>query len=90
MTEKPKNEIKLIIERCKGCRFCVEFCPQHILYQSDEVNSKGYRIVDVADISKCDQCNTCSMVCPEFAINVVSIEAKPVKDGEVVCLSQDT
>ena len=68
------SQVKVIAERCKGCGFCIEFCPQHILYQSAETNSKGYHIVGIENSHKCTGCNICSMVCPEFAVSVVSIK----------------
>ena len=70
------SQIYIIPERCKGCRFCIEFCQQHILYQSNEMNSKGYHTVEVTDNNKCNGCNTCSMMCPEFAISVITEEAE--------------
>ena len=78
--------VSLIAERCKECGFCIEFCPQHVLYQSTEINSKGYHIVCIDDSDKCTGCtisgcslyclgcDTCSMICPEFAISVVYVE----------------
>ena len=71
------SQVNVIAERCKGCGFCVEFCPEHILYMSTEMNSKGYYIADIGDNDKCTGCDICSMVCPEFAISVVSIEEEP-------------
>jgi len=61
-------------ERCKGCRFCIEFCPQHILYETEETNSRGYHIVHMDDDGKCIGCEMCSMVCPEFAIHVITAD----------------
>ncbi len=61
-------------ERCKGCRFCIEFCPQHVLYETDEANSKGYHVVRRDDSGTCIGCEMCSLVCPEFAIHVVSAD----------------
>jgi 2-oxoglutarate ferredoxin oxidoreductase subunit delta len=72
-----QNQVHVIGARCKGCGLCVEFCPQHILNQSKETNSKGYRLVRVSDIEKCKGCGLCSMFCPEFAIWVESEKAKP-------------
>ncbi len=50
----------------------MEFCPQHILYETDETNSKGYHIIAMIDGGKCLGCEMCTMVCPEFAIHVVA------------------
>ena len=82
---KPENkEVIIIPERCKGCGFCIEFCPQHVLCSSTEINSKGYHIVGIGDSDKCTGCNTCSMVCPEFAISVVPIEEEAEEKAGVV------
>ncbi|HEY91211.1 MAG TPA: 4Fe-4S binding protein [Dehalococcoidia bacterium] len=71
-TKSNQYEVYVKEEWCKGCRFCVEFCPQHILYETDETNSKGYHIVAMIDDGKCLGCEMCTMVCPEFAIHVVT------------------
>jgi len=78
------SQVKLIVERCKGCGFCIEFCPQHILYQSTEINSKGYHIISMNNSDRCTGCDICSMLCPEFAITVVSIKEEPEKKAGVV------
>ncbi len=72
-TSSKKHQIYVIAERCKECSFCIEFCPKHALYQSAEINSKGYHIID-SDNTKCNGCGMCSMICPEFAIYVESTE----------------
>lgn len=61
----------LLAERCKGCAFCVEFCPKHVLVMSDRFNAKGYHIPQVVDESACTNCQLCQLLCPEFAIYVV-------------------
>jgi len=69
---KPETkEVIIIPERCKGCGFCIEFCPKHILFESTEINSQGYHPVYISDNSKCTKCDICGMVCPDFAIGVV-------------------
>jgi len=70
------SQVKVIVDRCKGCGFCIEFCPRHILFQSAEINSKGYNTVSIDNSHKCTGCNICSMICPEFAISVVPIDGK--------------
>lgn len=55
-------------ERCKGCGYCVEFCPRAVLEMSEEMNPKGYTLPVVAEESKCLSCGLCEILCPEFAI----------------------
>ena len=59
-------------ERCKGCSYCVEFCPRQALRMSEELSPKGYYLAAVADASKCLSCGLCEIICPEFAIHVDS------------------
>jgi len=70
---KTKNsQVCLIAERCKGCGFCIEFCPKHILHESTKTNKKGNHIIEINDRDNCTGCELCSMVCPEFAIFVIT------------------
>ena len=71
---KSKHIVYVIAERCKGCGYCIEFCPQKALSKSDEINSHGYHLVRLKDNDKCTGCNMCDMVCPEFAISVMHIK----------------
>ncbi len=53
--------------RCKGCQFCIEFCPQQVLVVSKDFNAKGYRYpVVVKDV--CINCTLCLTLCPDYAI----------------------
>jgi 2-oxoglutarate/2-oxoacid ferredoxin oxidoreductase subunit beta len=69
----PKEwRLEIDAERCKGCGFCVEFCPKNTLAMSTDFNSKGYHPPIVADPESCTYCDLCEMICPEFAIYEVS------------------
>ena len=57
-------------ERCKGCRYCVEFCPRKVLSMSSDIGPKGYHPAMVSDESKCLGCGFCEAICPEFAIKL--------------------
>jgi 2-oxoglutarate ferredoxin oxidoreductase subunit delta len=57
-------------ERCKGCGYCVEFCPREVLKMSQEFNSKGYPLPSAEDESRCLECGFCEAICPEFAVTV--------------------
>jgi 2-oxoglutarate ferredoxin oxidoreductase subunit delta len=64
----PQGEVHIIEERCKGCGFCVEYCPKHVLEISEEFNTKGYHPPYVKNPDDCVNCGLCEMLCPEFAI----------------------
>ena len=64
----PHGEIHIIKDRCKGCGFCVEYCPRKALEMSSEFNVKGYHPPYVKDADSCVNCRLCEMLCPEFAI----------------------
>jgi len=55
-------------EQCKGCEFCIEYCPTDVLSLSKEFNRKGYHFPLVLHDSECINCNLCETICPEFAI----------------------
>jgi len=68
-----KGKIVIVEERCKGCGFCVEYCPRGVLRMSSSFNVKGYHPPEVVDESLCVNCHFCEVICPEFAI--FSVEA---------------
>ncbi len=80
--DRPKTERQIVIirDRCKGCGFCVEYCPRDVLEMSKEFNAKGYHPPQVKDIAACAFCNYCEVVCPEFAIFAVT-DADEEKDA---------
>lgn len=68
--KQPKAEIHLIADQCKGCGFCIQFCPKKVLEESQEINARGVHPPKVVDESKCIICSFCTAVCPDFAIFV--------------------
>jgi 2-oxoglutarate ferredoxin oxidoreductase subunit delta len=72
-----RTEVFIIKDRCKGCGFCVEYCPRNVLEMSDEFNRKGYHPPRVVDLSRCVDCNLCEIICPEFAIFIARPTAAP-------------
>ncbi len=73
--EIPHGDIQILVERCKGCGFCVEYCPKQTLEMSADFNRKGYHYPDIVREGTCVNCNLCETICPEFAIFV--LEDKP-------------
>lgn len=55
---------------CKGCSFCVEYCPKDVLELSKDFNRKGYHPPFVKHVDDCVDCQLCEVICPEFAIYV--------------------
>ncbi|MFO7768133.1 MAG: 4Fe-4S binding protein [bacterium] len=72
----PHGEVRILAERCKGCGFCVEYCPKGVLAISSAFNKKGYHPPEVVKQGECVNCNLCEMICPDFAIFSV-----PTEDG---------
>ena len=64
----PRGEVHIVEERCKGCGFCIEFCPNDVLEMSDKFNKKGYHPPLVVKPDRCVNCGMCQLICPEFAI----------------------
>ena len=71
----PHGKVFIIKDRCKGCEFCIEYCPRNVLALSDEFNSKGYHPPYVKDEEACVNCDLCERICPEFAIYCINRDA---------------
>ena len=71
----PRGQLYIIPERCKGCKFCIDFCPLDILEETSAINAKGYHYPVVAEgkEEECIACQFCSVICPDFAIYVEEI-----------------
>ena len=61
-------------ERCKGCGFCVEFCPTRALDLDSTYNAKGYHPPVLARPVDCNGCDLCGLYCPDFSIHGVMIK----------------
>ena len=66
----PEAEICIIKDRCKGCGYCIQFCPKEVLEESEEINARGAHPPKVKDLSKCALCGFCTAICPDLAIFV--------------------
>ena len=73
----PHGRIHVIKEQCKGCGFCVEYCPKKVLELSQEFNKKGYHPPVAIKEEDCVACGLCELICPEFAIY-----AELIQEGE--------
>ncbi len=78
----PVGHVYIIEDRCKGCDFCIEFCPNDVLEVSKNFNSKGYYPPLVAKQEKCVACKLCELICPEFAIYVLEEKMETKQDEQ--------
>ena len=67
-------DIFIIDERCKGCSFCIEFCPKKVFEESKRTNAAGIHPPRVKDSSLCVGCGVCEDICPDFAVFLIDKE----------------
>jgi len=65
-----KFRINIDTERCKGCCYCVIFCPKSVLKMSKEFNQKGHHFAVVEVPDECIGCAQCAQICPDSAIEI--------------------
>lgn len=66
--KKFRGRVVVNRENCKGCAFCVEFCPLDALALEKDYNQKGYHPPFLAQPDKCNGCDMCGLFCPDFSI----------------------
>ncbi len=76
----PKADIHIVVDQCKGCGYCIEYCPRKVLEESNEINARGVHPPRIADEDQCILCKFCTTICPDFAIFVV--EKKTEKEAK--------
>ena len=64
------SKIKIDARKCKGCGYCVRFCPQDLIHLDANLNQKGYHPAVFTEEEKCTGCALCGLVCPDLAIVV--------------------
>ncbi|MCL5411450.1 MAG: 4Fe-4S binding protein [Patescibacteria group bacterium] len=70
VAEKPSVKLEIYKELCKGCGICLEKCPiKALTWSTKEVGHYSTPIPEVDD-TKCNQCGTCELFCPDCAIKV--------------------
>jgi len=74
--KKIQGAVVISEERCKGCGFCIEFCPPKALKFSEQYNAKGYHTPVLISQELCTGCDMCGLLCPDFAIYGLRIKRK--------------
>jgi len=76
-TNKPRKvrgTVYINASRCKGCGFCIAFCPPKVLEFAEEFNAAGYHPPRLANPDGCTGCDLCGLYCPDFAIYGVMLK----------------
>lgn len=74
---RPKGTVFIRPEVCKGCAYCIEFCPAECIKFSEAFNAKGYHYPVLAHPEACTGCGLCGLYCPDFAIFGVRLKDLP-------------
>jgi 2-oxoglutarate ferredoxin oxidoreductase subunit delta len=77
-----KGTVYIIKDRCKGCGWCIEYCPKKILKKSEDFNIKGYHYPIVIEQDACVNCKVCEDICPEFSIFSITKEEDSDTKGD--------
>ena len=80
--EISRGIVHILDDRCKGCGYCIQFCPKFNLEFSTEFNQKGYHPPSVKKMEECVNCHYCEIICPEFAIYSVEATLEPSEDSD--------
>jgi len=75
--KKVRGTVYINLDRCKGCGFCIAFCPPHVLEFSSDFNAHGYHPPRLANPGGCTGCDLCGLYCPDFAIYGVMLKYAP-------------
>ena len=68
--QRAAAEVTIHEDWCKGCEYCVVFCPKDVL-------AMERKIAKVVNIEECTGCDLCAWICPEFAVKVKKEESSP-------------
>jgi 2-oxoglutarate ferredoxin oxidoreductase subunit delta len=66
------NDVVVDFDKCKGCGYCVAFCPRKILGIAGQVNRIGCAPAEVIKerARECTGCMACTTMCPDAAISL--------------------
>lgn len=65
------NRIVIDEELCKGCGFCITYCPKALIHLGSKFNSLGFKYAEPgAEEGVCTACEICALMCPDAAITV--------------------
>jgi Pyruvate/2-oxoacid:ferredoxin oxidoreductase delta subunit len=69
--DKPKERVRIIVEKCTGCGLCVKVCP----FSAIQLKNKKA----IIDYDRCTMCGACQESCRFKAIDIIDVSAGAVK-----------
>jgi len=69
-----RRRVKLAKSLCKGCGYCVEFCPRKVFEGSGEDSERGVSLPRIARPMACTLCGLCTRLCPDLALTMTEEE----------------
>jgi len=63
-------KVHINVQLCKGCEFCVRYCPKQILEMGKGRNAMGDHTPGIYQDSACTACAICARMCPEGAVEL--------------------
>jgi 2-oxoglutarate ferredoxin oxidoreductase subunit beta len=65
------SEVIIDKQRCRGCGYCMEFCPRGCLQTTGKfISQLGYAMPMLTKSEQCNTCGFCVEMCPHWAIEV--------------------
>ena len=65
-----RGKITIDKDTCKGCEYCVLFCPKRCISLSKDLNVRGVHYALFSKPGACNGCAICARVCPDVCIEV--------------------
>jgi electron transfer flavoprotein alpha subunit len=64
------NSIKIISEKCVGCKMCAKSCPFSAISMIERLDHPKKFMLATIDLNRCTYCGTCSQICKFNAIEL--------------------
>lgn len=71
MPDARKADVHVDLDLCKACGICIKLCPTTVF----DADAGGQAVA--ARQEDCTVCRLCEWHCPDFAIEVIALEAGP-------------
>ena len=69
-----KYKLDINKEKCKGCFYCVKFCPVQKIVPVEQINEMGYTVVEAREDVNCIGCCNCVLMCSQQCIKLTQEE----------------